>query len=179
MARLLIQNSFPMLAASPQACSSRSLAAPALPPPAPPSHWRRDRIPPTLSARSAASSKRKSLRKSGKQRTRIRRPIRESQKLKTKNQKMETANSFIAQRDHGIDAHSPLRRDPALQRRDAHQEKHYTQKRCRVGGSHVEQHTCEESRKCRRGSNTQGDTESYQDHRLPQKKRKNFPLLRA
>src|SRR6267142_1360865 len=38
-----------------------SVAAPALPPPAPPSHWRRDKIPPTPSALSAASSKRKSL----------------------------------------------------------------------------------------------------------------------
>src|SRR6266446_5454278 len=90
MARLPIQNSFPTLVVSPQASSSPSLAAPALPPPAPPSHWRRDKIPPTPSALSAASSKRKSLRKNRKTKNQNLTP--DHGELKVKNQKSKTGD---------------------------------------------------------------------------------------
>src|SRR6476646_5062557 len=101
MAPHLIQNLFPMWEVSPRACSSRSLAAPALPHPGPPNRWHRDKTPPTPSALSAACSKRKNLRKAENK------GPRSDNRSGELNWELETASSFVAKSDHRIDLCRP------------------------------------------------------------------------
>src|SRR6266403_4128953 len=166
MARLLIQNSFPMLAASPQACSSRSLAAPALPPPAPPSHWRRDKIPPTPSALSAASSKRKSLS------TRNKEP-------KIKTEKLKTANSLVAERDHRIDARRAWSGDITCAERDARQQKQNPAKGGRIERAHDEKLAGQNTSESQRNKQARQQAKTRSEHSIARDEFQDIASLRA